>query len=158
VAGRKTSPDAPLDASGLRFAIVVAEFNAEITEHLLDGARKCFAEHGIDEAIGVARVPGAFELPLAARMMAETGTYDGVVALGCVIRGDTPHFDYVCQAATYGLQRVALDTGLPVAFGVLTTDDFAQAAARAGGAEGNKGYDAAQTVIEMALLRRELGA
>ena len=91
-------------------------------------------------------------------MMAETGTYDGVVALGCVIRGDTPHFDYVCQAATYGLQRVALDTGLPVAFGVLTTDDFAQAAARAGGAEGNKGYDAAQTVIEMALLRRELGA
>ena len=157
MAGRKTTPDAPLDASGLRFGVVVARFNAEITERLLEGARKCFAEHGLpDDAVTVAWVPGAFELPLAAQAMIGVGGYDGVVALGCVVRGGTPHFEYVCQAATYGLQRVALDTGVPIAFGVLTTDDFAQAEARAGGAEGNKGHDAAQSVIEMALLRRHL--
>lgn len=157
MAGRKRSPDEPLDASGLAFAVVVAEFNSEITERLLEGARKCFAEHSVpDDVIGVAWVPGAFELPLAAKMLIDSRSYDGVVALGCVVRGGTPHFEYVCQAATYGLQRVALDTGIPVAFGVLTTDDMAQAEARAGGAEGNKGYDAAQSVIEMALLRRDV--
>lgn len=159
MAGRKKSPDAPLDGSGLSFAIVIAEFNAEITERLLEGARKCFAEHGVsDDAIGVAWVPGAFELAPGAQMLIGSGSYDGVVALGCVVRGGTPHFEYVCQAATYGLQRVALDTGIPVAFGVLTTDDFAQAEARAGGAEGNKGYDAAQSAIQMALLRRDISS
>lgn len=157
MAGRKRSPDAPLDASGMSFGIVAAEFNAEITEALLDGARKCFAEHGVtDDSLGVAWVPGAFELALGAQMLIGSGSYDGIVALGCVVRGGTPHFDYVCQAATYGLQRVALDTGVPVAFGVLTTDDFEQAQARAGGAEGNKGYDAAQSVMQMALLRRDV--
>jgi 6,7-dimethyl-8-ribityllumazine synthase len=157
VAGRKRSPDAALDATGLTFGVVAAEFNAEITEALLDGARKCFAEHGVtDDSLGVAWVPGAFELALGAKMLIDGGSYDGIVALGCVVRGGTPHFEYVCQAATYGLQRVALDTGVPVAFGVLTTDDFDQAYARAGGAEGNKGYDAAQSVIQMALLRRDV--
>ena len=157
MAGRKTRPDAPLDAAGMRFGVVVARFNADITERLLEGTWKCFAEHGLgDEAVDVAWVPGAFELPLAAQAMLGKGGYDGIVALGCVVRGGTPHFEYVCQATTYGLQRVALSTGVPVAFGVLTTDDVAQAEARAGGDEGNKGYDAAQSVIEMALLRREL--
>jgi 6,7-dimethyl-8-ribityllumazine synthase len=137
----------------MRFGVVVARFNAEITERLLEGAMKCFAEHGVAaDRVEVVWVPGAFELPLASQTMIGKGGYQGVVALGCVVRGGTPHFEYVCQAATYGLQRVALDTGVPVGFGVLTTDDFAQAEARAGGAVGNKGYDAAQTVIEMASL------
>ncbi|TMK20695.1 MAG: 6,7-dimethyl-8-ribityllumazine synthase [Actinobacteria bacterium] len=154
MAGSKKTPEAPLDASGLRIAIVVAEFNARITERLLEGARECLAKDGVpDEAVVVVRVPGSFELPLAAQILAGRGV-DAIVALGCVVRGDTPHFEYVSQAATYGLQRVALDTGVPVAFGVLTTEDFAQAEARAGGAEGNKGSDAAQTAIEMALLLR----
>ncbi|MGH2725958.1 MAG: 6,7-dimethyl-8-ribityllumazine synthase [Actinomycetota bacterium] len=157
MAGQKKRPESPLDASTLRVAIVVAEFNADITERLLEGARKCLAEHDVSEdAIGVAWVPGAFELPLGVRMVLDGGDYDGAVALGCVVRGGTPHFEYVCQAATYGLQRVALDTGVPIGFGVLTTDDFAQAEARAGGAEGNKGFDAAQSVIQMALLRRDV--
>lgn len=141
----------------MTFGIVAAEFNAQITEALLGGARKCFAENGVSDAeLGITWVPGAFELALGAQMLIRSATYDGIVALGCVVRGGTPHFEYVCQAATYGLQRVALDTGVPVAFGLVTTDDFAQAQARAGGAEGNKGYDSAQSVIQMALLRRDV--
>ncbi len=105
-----------------------------------------------ETAVESVRVPGAFELPLAAQTLAKTGNYDAIVALGCVIRGETPHFDYVSQAATHGLLRVTLDTGLPVAFGVLTTEDLAQAEARAGGTHGNKGFDAAQTAVEMALF------
>lgn len=156
MAGTKRSPDAPLDASGLRFAVVVAEFNARITERLLEGAQKRLAEAGApDSSVDLQWVPGSFELPLAAQMLARSGSYDAIIALGCVVRGETPHFDYVCQAATYGLQQVALDTGVPVAFGVLTTEDFPQAEARAGGTHGNKGSDAAETAIEMALLRRE---
>lgn len=155
MAGRKKSPEGPLDASGKRFGVAVARFNSEITERLLEGAMKCFADQGVTaDAVDVVWVPGAFELPLAAKRMIENGDYDGIVALGCVVRGGTPHFEYVCRAATDGLQRVALDTGVPVGFGVLTTDDVAQAEARAGGEEGNKGYDAAQTVIEMASLGR----
>ena len=157
MAGTKKTPDAPLDASGLRVAIVVATFNDEITSRLLEGARECLTKNNVpDGSITEQRVPGAFELALAAQVLARTGNYDAIVALGCVVRGDTPHFEYVSQASTYGLQRVALDTGVPVAFGVLTTDDFAQAEARAGGEDGNKGFDAAQTAIEMALLLREL--
>jgi len=156
VAGRRRTPDAPLDASSLRFAVVVAEFNGSITTRLLEGARECFAKNGVPSAsVEVRWVPGAFELPLAAQRLAATGGYDAIIALGCVVRGETPHFEYVSNAATYGLQRVALDTGLPVAFGVLTTDDFAQAEARAGGAQGNKGFDAAQTAVEMALFAIE---
>jgi len=157
VAGTRKTPEAPLDASGLRFAIVVAEFNAAITERLLEGAVECFAKNGVPEgSVEVRRVPGAFELPLAARLLAATKSYDAIVALGCVIRGDTPHFDYVSQAATHGLLRVSLDSGIPVAFGVLTTDDLAQAEARAGGEHGNKGFDSAQTAVEMALFVGEM--
>lgn len=153
MAGRRKTPDAPLDASGLRVAVVVAEFNGDITERLLEGARECLAKNGVpDDQVTVVHVPGAFELALGAQALA--ATHDAVIALGCVIRGGTPHFDYVCQAATYGLQRVALDTGTPVAFGVLTTDDREQADERAGGALGNKGFDAAQTAVEMALMVR----
>jgi 6,7-dimethyl-8-ribityllumazine synthase len=135
------------DARGLKFAIVVARFNPGITEKLLDGAREALTKAGASE-IAVFHVPGAFELPLAARRLAKT--YDAIVALGAVIRGETPHFDYVAGAAANGLQQVALETGTPVSFGVLTTNTLVEAEARAGGAHGNKGYDAAQTAIEMA--------
>lgn len=137
------------DATGLRFAIVVARFNSEITEKLLQGAREALAKAHADHH-DVFRVPGAFELPLAAKMLAHTHRYHGVIALGAVIRGDTPHFDYVAGAAARGLQDAALQTGIPVAFGVLTTDTLAQAESRTGGADGNKGFDAAMTAIEMA--------
>jgi 6,7-dimethyl-8-ribityllumazine synthase len=135
------------DARGLRFAIVVARFNSGITEKLLEGAKEALAQAGAG-GVTVFHVPGAFELPLAARTLAKT--YDAVVALGAVIRGETPHFEYVAGAAAHGLQQVALETGTPVSFGVLTTNTLAEAEARAGGAHGNKGYDAAMTAIEMA--------
>lgn len=138
-----------LDARGLRFAIVVARFHESITAKMLDGAKKALAQAGA-ESPETFHVPGSFELPLAAKMLAHTHTFHGVIALGCVIRGETPHFDYVSAEAARGLQQVALETGLPVAFGVLTTDNVEQAQARAGGAHGNKGYDAAMTAIEMA--------
>jgi 6,7-dimethyl-8-ribityllumazine synthase len=129
------------DASGLRFAILVARFNSMITEKLLEGAREALVKAQVD----VFRVPGAFELPLAAKMLANTHRYHGIIALGAVIRGDTPHFDYVAGEAARGLQNVALETGIPVSFGVLTTDTLAQAESRT-----NKGFDAAMTAIEMA--------
>jgi 6,7-dimethyl-8-ribityllumazine synthase len=135
------------DARGLRFAIVVARFNSNITAKLLEGAQK--ALHDASAAVAdVYYVPGAFELPLAAKHLAES--YDAIVALGAVIRGGTPHFDYVAGEAARGLMRAALDTGVPVAFGVLTTDTVEQAEERAGGSHGNKGFDAAKTAIEMA--------
>jgi 6,7-dimethyl-8-ribityllumazine synthase len=129
------------DASGLRFAIVVARFNSMITEKLLAGAQEALAKAQVD----VFHVPGAFELPLAAKMLAQTHRYHGIIALGAVIRGETPHFDYVAGEAARGLQNVALETGIPVSFGVLTTDTLAQAEARSG-----KGRDAALTALEMA--------
>jgi len=137
------------DARGLTFAIVVARFNSAITEKLLEGAREALQKAG---ATGhqVFHVPGAFELPLAAMKLARRGGFNAIIALGAVVRGDTPHFEYVAGEAARGLQRVALDTGVPVAFGVLTTDTMEQAEARAGGASGNKGFDAAMTAIEMA--------
>jgi 6,7-dimethyl-8-ribityllumazine synthase len=134
------------DARGLRFAIVVARFNSGITEKLLAGAQEALTGAGA-ESSQVFYVPGAFELPLAAQRLARA--YDGVIALGAVIRGETPHFDYVAGAAAQGLQRVTLDTGTPVAFGVLTTNTLKEAKARAGGAHGNRGYDAAMTAVEM---------
>ncbi|MCU1336017.1 MAG: ribH [Bryobacterales bacterium] len=136
------------DARGLKFAIVVARFNSGITSKLLDGAREALSKAGAD-AVEVFDVPGAFELPLAAKRLARGG-YSGIIALGAVIRGETPHFDYVAGEAARGLQQVALECNIPVAFGVLTTDTMEQAAARAGGEYGNKGYDAAMTAIEMA--------
>ena len=142
-------------ARGLRFAVVVARFNSEITEKLLEGAREAL-KGASAESVEVFHVPGAFELPLAAKMLAHTHRYDALIALGAVIRGKTPHFDYVAGEAARGLQQVALETGLPIAFGVLTTNTTKQAAARAGGSRGNKGYDAAMTAIEMAQFAHTL--
>ena len=136
------------DARGLKLAVLVARFNSAITEKLLEGARQAITEAEA-EVMDLFDVPGCFELPLAAKQLALTGRYDAIVALGAVIRGETPHFDYVAGEAARGLQQVALETTVPVAFGVLTTDTVAQAEARAGGSSGNKGYDAAMTAIQM---------
>jgi 6,7-dimethyl-8-ribityllumazine synthase len=138
-----------LNANGLNFAILVARFNSAITEKLLAGARDALTKAGA-KSQEVFYVPGAFELPFAAKKLAERGDFDAIVALGAVIRGDTPHFDYVAGEAARGLQQTALETGVPIAFGVLTTDNQEQAEARAGGAGGNKGFDAAMTAVEMA--------
>jgi len=132
-----------------RVAVVVSQFNGAVTDRLLAGAR----EAAVERALGlgdedVFRVPGAFELPLVAARLADAGGYDAIVCLGAVIRGETPHFDYVCEQAAAGIQRVALDYGIPIAFGVLTTDTVEQALARAGGDVGNKGYEAVVTVLE----------
>ena len=135
------------DARGLTFAIVVARFHPEITNKLLTGAQEALKKAGAAK-VQVFHVPGTFELPLAAKKL--TGSYDGVVALGAVVRGETPHFDFVAEAASHGLMQVALEAGKPVAFGVLTTDNYQQALERAGGAHGNKGFDAAMTAVEMA--------
>jgi len=144
-----------LDASGMRFAIVAARFNHEITEELSAGAQKALLEHGADE-VSVAWVPGAFELPLAAKRFAQSGTVDAVVCIGAVIRGDTPHFEYVAGECAAGLTRAALDTGIPIAFGVLTVEDRQQALERVGGSEGHKGEEAALTAIEMVALLRTI--
>jgi 6,7-dimethyl-8-ribityllumazine synthase len=137
---------------GRRFAILVSRFNAQITDRLLAGARDCLLQHGVAEPdIAVISVPGAWELPLAAQAATRRG-FDGIIALGCVIRGETPHFEYVAGAAAQGLERVSLEARIPVAFGVLTTNDAQQALARAGGREGNKGWDAAMVALEMADL------
>jgi 6,7-dimethyl-8-ribityllumazine synthase len=136
-----------LDARGLNFAIIVARFNSAITDKLLEGAREGLSQNNAD-SVDIFYVPGAFELPLAAKRLA--GRYRGIVALGAVIRGDTPHFDYVAGECARGLQQVMLETGVAIAFGVLTTDTLEQAEARAGGKHGNKGFDAAMTAIEMA--------
>jgi 6,7-dimethyl-8-ribityllumazine synthase len=148
-----------LDAHGLKFAIVVARFNHSITEKLLEGARDALNRAGA-ESFEVFHVPGSFELPLAAKMLAHKGAYNAIIALGTVIRGETPHFDYVAGETARGLQQVALETGLPVAFGVITANTLEQAEARAGGKRGgssnNKGYDAAMTAIEMARLQHSI--
>jgi 6,7-dimethyl-8-ribityllumazine synthase len=142
-----------------RYAIVVARFNSEVTDKLLAGAVGAFREQGIcDDALTTVRVPGAFELPLVARALAAGGQYAAVVCLGAVIRGDTDHYDYVCRAATDGILRAGMDTGVPVIFGVLTCDTDEQAAARTGGAHGNKGADAARAAVEMAGLMASIRA
>ena len=146
-----------LDAKGLKFALVLSRFNSFITERLLEGAKDALLRHGAEEAnLAVVRTPGAFELPLAAKKLAGSGKYDAVIALGAVIRGSTPHFDYVAAEVSKGLASVGLDTGLPVAFGVLTCDTIEQAVERAGTKAGNKGFDAAMTAMEMVNLLREL--
>jgi 6,7-dimethyl-8-ribityllumazine synthase len=147
-----------LDAAGMRVAVVASRFNDDVTKLLLDGALRELADMGLDPgSVPVVWVPGAFEIPLAAKRLAESGERDAVICVGAVIRGDTPHFDYVASECAVGVGRVALDTGVPVAFGVLTTDDRDQAFARAGGAEGNKGAEAAATAVEMTDLLRQLG-
>ncbi len=145
------------DASRLRVAIVASRFNHLVTALLVEGCVSEFVERGADPAgLHLIWVPGAFEIPQAARCLANSGRYEAVVALGVVIRGGTPHFEYVCSAVTEGVREVIRDTGVPIAFGVLTTDDVEQAWARAGGAHGNKGREAALAAIEMARLQRHL--
>jgi len=142
---------------GLRVALVCSRFNDLVTERLLAGATDGLLRHGVDEAsVTVAWVPGAFELPLAASRLAASGEVDAVVCLGAVIRGATAHFDYVAGQCAAGVQRVQLETGVPVIFGVLTTETVEQALDRAGGKSGNKGFDAATAAIEMADLLRQL--
>lgn len=144
------------DAAG-NIGIVVARFNSLIAERLLSGALGALHQHGVaEESVHVVWVPGAFEIPLAARQLAAAGGVDGIVALGCVIRGATPHFDYVAGTCSEALARLQLDYGLPVGFGVLTVDDLEQALERAGSKAGNKGVDAALAVLEMVSLARKL--
>jgi 6,7-dimethyl-8-ribityllumazine synthase len=145
-----------LTAPPARFAIVAAKFNREIVDKLVEGALAGLKQHGVkDDAIDLVRVPGSIEIPLLCQQLAETGNYTAIIALGAVIRGDTDHYDYVCQAATDGVLQAGLKTGVPVIFGVLTCQTEELALARAGGAQGNKGLDAAVAALEMAdLLRR----
>ena len=144
---------------GARFAIIASRWNPRITDALVDAARQAFIANGVAEAaVDVVRVPGAWELPLAARQLALGGRHAALVALGCVVRGDTRHYEQVADGASNGLMRVALDTGVPVANGVLAVERFEDATARAGGSHGNKGEEAALVAIEMANLRAKLGA
>jgi 6,7-dimethyl-8-ribityllumazine synthase len=146
-----------LDAKGLKFGIVVGRFNSFIAERLLEGALDALVRHGADDKnITVIRVPGAFEIPLAAKKLAESDRYDALLCLGAVIRGSTPHFDYVAAEVSKGVAQVSLQIGLPIAFGVLTTDTIEQAVERAGTKAGNKGFDAAMTAIESANLMKGL--
>ena len=145
--------ESQLDAEGLRVAVVVARFNHLVSARLLEGCVAELRRRGIRERdVEVAWVPGAFEIPLAASALAGSGRYDALVVLGVVVRGGTPHFEYVCRGVTDGVQRVMLDSRVPVAFGVLTVDDVEQAWERTGGAEGHKGVEAAGVAIEMARL------
>ena len=141
------------DAQGLRFVLVATRFNDFIVDRLISGAVDYLVRNGASaEAITLVRIPGAFELPVVAKRLAKSGNYDGIIALGAVIRGATPHFEFVANEATKGLAQVALETGLPVGFGLLTTDSLEQAIERAGTKAGNAGYDAALTAIEMVNL------
>jgi len=143
-------------AAGYRFAIVFSRFNDAITERLRDGARAALHEAGAGpDDVEVASVPGAFELPQAARCLAETGRFDAIVCLGCVIRGATAHFEYISSSVAHGIQDASAETGVPIAFGVLTTDTWEQAEERAGGGRDNKGFEAAAAAIEMAQLFRK---
>ena len=146
-----------LTAKNMKIAIVVARFNEFITSKLLSGCIDSLLRHeAADEDLTVAWVPGAFEIPMAAKKLAESGKYDAVICLGAVIRGATPHFDYVCAEASKGIAQVSMQTGVPVAFGVLTTENIQQAVERAGTKAGNKGVDCAMTAMEMVNLFKEM--
>jgi 6,7-dimethyl-8-ribityllumazine synthase len=153
--GEYAATEGSLDATGMRFAITVARFNRDVTEALLDGAERVLRKRGAAD-VRVAWVPGAYELPLVAKRFAASGTVDAVICLGAVIRGETAHFEYVAGEAAAGITRAALDTGVPVIFGVLTVDNREQALDRLGGKEGHKGEEAAETAIEMVSLLRAL--
>ena len=145
------------DASGMKIGVVVAEWNSEITFPMKEGAVHTLREHGVKDCdIIVRHVPGSFELTAGAQMMANYSLVDAIICIGCVIRGETPHFDYICQGVTMGLTQVSINREIPVIFGVLTTNDFQQALDRAGGKHGNKGVEAAATAIKMATLKRDL--
>ncbi len=146
-----------LKGDGLRLALVVSRFNEVVTSRLLAGARSALERHGVrEEDVDVAWVPGSFELPMAAHRLAESHRYDALVCLGTVIRGETPHFEFIAAEAARGIGQAARDTGVPITFGVLTPNTLEQALERAGGKVGNKGYDAAVNAIEMANLVRQL--
>ena len=146
-----------LDGSGLRFAIIVSRFNSFIGERLVEGALDALHRHGTEPtAITTVRVPGAFEIPLVAKRLAATGEYDALICLGAVIRGATTHFDYVASEVSKGIATVSLESGVPIAFGILTTETIEQAIERAGTKAGNKGFDAAVSVIEMVNLLKAI--
>jgi 6,7-dimethyl-8-ribityllumazine synthase len=147
-----------LVAAGYRFAIVVSRFNEFITSKLLDGALDVLGRHGVDveRDVEVAWVPGSWEIPLAAARFAKSGKFDAVICLGCIIRGDTPHYEYIAAEATKGIAHSMMESGVPIAFGVLTTDNIEQAIERAGTKAGNKGGEAAMSAIEMVNLLKQL--
>jgi 6,7-dimethyl-8-ribityllumazine synthase len=152
-----TTYEGKLNGKGMKFALVVGRFNELISSRLYEGALDCLRRHDVaDGDVDSAWVPGAFEMPLVAQKLAATGKYDAVICLGAVIRGGTPHFDYVAAEAAKGIAKVSLDSGVPVVFGVLTTDSIEQAVERAGAKGGNKGWSAASTALEMANLGKTL--
>ena len=153
--GEYAVPEGELDATGMRFGIAVARFNRDLTEELLKGAQVVLEKHHANE-LHVAWVPGSYELPLIAQRFASSGAVDAVICLGAVVRGETAHFEYVAGETAAGITRVALDTGIPVIFGVLTVDNRAQAMDRLGGSEGHKGEEAALSAVEMVALLRKL--
>ena len=145
-----------LNAKGLRLAIIVSRFNEFITERLLNGATEALEQAGADsKRVEIVRVPGSFEIPVAAKRMALTGRYDALIALGCIIRGETRHYDYISAEVTRGVQLAAIESGVPIAFGVLTTENLDQAIDRAGAKSGNKGAEAALAAVEMATLLKK---
>ena len=146
-----------LEAKGLKFCIVISRFNDFITSKLLDGAKDALLRHGANEdEIDVIRVPGSFEIPMVAKKIALKGTYNAIICLGTVIRGATPHFEYIASEVSKGIASASMETGLPIAFGIITSDTIEQAIERAGTKSGNKGWDAAITAIEMAQLLKKL--
>jgi 6,7-dimethyl-8-ribityllumazine synthase len=148
-----------LSGKGLKFGIVISRFNEIITGRLLEGARDSLLRHGASEQdIDIAWTPGSMEIPLAAKKMSETGKYNAIICLGCVIRGGTPHFEYVAAEVNRGISRLSLDSGMPVIQGIITADNLEQAIERAGAKEGNRGFAAANSAIEMANLIKSLGA
>ncbi len=152
-----TSHEGTLSAAGMKLGLVTSRFNTFITERLVEGATDCLVRHGADAAsLEVVRVPGTWELPLAVKWMLESNRFDAIVALGCVIRGGTPHFEYVASEVTKGCAMLSLAAGVPVTLGVLTTESIEQAIERAGTKHGNKGWEAALAAIEMVSLRRGL--
>jgi 6,7-dimethyl-8-ribityllumazine synthase len=150
-------PETIPDSGDMRFGIVVSDWNKDVTWALLDGAVNTLKKHGTtEENIVVKHVPGSFELTLGAQFLAEYDDLDGIICLGCVIQGETPHFTYICQSVTQGITQLNLEYNIPFVFGVLTTDNHQQALDRAGGKNGNKGDEAAVTAIKMASLQREI--
>ena len=146
-----------LQAKGLKFGIVMSRFNEFITSKLLEGARDALIRHGArEDDLDLVKVPGSFEIPLMAKKMAMKGTYNAIICLGTVIRGATPHFEYIAAEVSKGIATVSLETGVPIAFGIITSDTIEQAVERAGTKSGNKGWDAAVTAIEMAQLQKKL--
>ncbi len=146
-----------LQAKGLKFAVVVSRFNDFITSKLLEGAKDALLRHGAKEDdIDIAKVPGSFEIPMVAKKLASKGAYNAIICLGTVIRGATPHFEYVAAEVSKGIASASMETGVPIAFGVITSDTIEQAVERAGTKSGNKGFDAAITAIEMAQLMKKL--